>query len=186
MDGHPAEVHRLARGPQGAGWALRGAGDFDGDGRVDLLFHHPEESAAVVWFLDGFQLAETLPTRATHFAADGAVLGDYDGDGRCDVAWLVSSQGRFEVWMMDGAERHAVSSVSGVTVTEGRGISARSRGIPVDAVAVGDYDGDGRDDLVLQERESGTLHLRMMDGARSPRSSRIELEDPAWRAFGLP
>jgi hypothetical protein len=37
----------------GANWVAKGAGDFNGDGKSDILFQEAGSGAAYVWNLDG-------------------------------------------------------------------------------------------------------------------------------------
>ena len=98
----------------GSGWSTQSAGDFDGDGRADLLWRHTDGTVAV-WYMNG-------PTVAgLHFLpgvpmADWSLqaIGDYDGDGRDDIAWL-SSSGNVVRWMMQGrASVPVTQSVGGI------------------------------------------------------------------------
>ncbi len=86
-------------------WQIVGTGDFNGDGNVDILWHH---SGAVgynlVWYMNG-----TIPVglAAMDYVADQAWqiagLGDFDKDGNTDILWRYSGAGGYiVVWYMNG------------------------------------------------------------------------------------
>jgi hypothetical protein len=69
----------------GAGFAVTQLGDFDGDGKTDLLI----ENGASRWFyyMNGASVASSV---AAPGAASGWVVvgtADYNGDGRSDLLW---------------------------------------------------------------------------------------------------
>ena len=91
-----------------AGWSIRGIGDFDGNGRSDIVWTAPDVSHAgqtdvLIWLMDG-------PTRTSQavvgFSPAGgydqlAAVGDYDGDGHADLQFRDAS-GNLTVWYMNG------------------------------------------------------------------------------------
>lgn len=84
-----------------SGWDSSWVGDFDGDGRSDILWRHTDGTVAV-WYMNGPDIAgaQFLPGVPL---ADWSVqaIGDYDGDGRDDIAWT-SSSGFVLRWIMKG------------------------------------------------------------------------------------
>ncbi|MBL8538615.1 MAG: VCBS repeat-containing protein, partial [Hyphomonadaceae bacterium] len=75
---------------------------------------------------------------------------DFDGDGRADILWRNGNDGVVALWRMEGG------------LTLGQAIIG---GAPLSwSVAnVGDYNGDGRDDIMLRNAD-GTLALWTMNG----------------------
>ncbi|WP_152052498.1 FG-GAP-like repeat-containing protein [Tautonia marina] len=115
-------------------------GDYDGDGRSDL---------GVFGFspVDGFSRFAILPSRGGSAflqgfggAADQPVAGDFDGDGITDVAVYGFSPD-------DQAHRFAVLLSDGPSVQHPNGVIMLPIGEAADVPVVGDFDGDGRDDL---------------------------------------
>ncbi|MEP6917936.1 MAG: FG-GAP-like repeat-containing protein [Acidobacteriota bacterium] len=130
------------------------AGDFDGDGRTDIVLYRPETGA---WHI---KLSSSAFTRSvvTLWGAPGdiPVTGDYDGDGLADTGVFRPSSGD---WLIQ---------------PWGHGLDARITqmwGLPGDIPVPGDYDGDGRTDLAVYRpaegswivRESRTGHTESLD-----------------------
>ncbi|MEP7005168.1 MAG: FG-GAP-like repeat-containing protein [Sphingomonas bacterium] len=117
----------------------RAAGDFNGDGRSDI-----------VWRSDSGAFSDWLAKANGGFTAnDGAAFqniptswkvagtGDFNGDGRSDLLWR-SDGGQISDWLgrVDG----------GFTNNDANAFSSVSTSWHV--VGAGDFNGDGRDDLV--------------------------------------
>jgi hypothetical protein len=136
LDGHP-----------GSDWHVAGTGDFNGDGRTDIL-----------WRSDSGQVTDWLGTPTggfiTNFAnLDGhpgldwhvAGTGDFDGDGRDDILWR-NDDGHVTDWL---------GQANGGFVTNFGNVNANP-GTNWQVVQVGDFNGDGRDDI-LWRSDTGEL-----------------------------
>ena len=87
-------------------WAIQGVGDFDGDGRSDVLWRDRNGQLAI-WFA-GEMTRTAYPTNANApgpFDLSWQIQGvnDYDADGRADILWR-SSSGRVAIWLMAGGQ----------------------------------------------------------------------------------
>ncbi|HVI25208.1 MAG TPA: VCBS repeat-containing protein, partial [Xanthomonadaceae bacterium] len=69
-------------------WSManRHDGDFDGDGRADILWHDAATGASVIW-KSGDSATRITMTRVTNTDWTIAGAGDFDGDGKSDVLW---------------------------------------------------------------------------------------------------
>jgi hypothetical protein len=122
-------------------WYVNGSGDFNGDGRGDLLWRH--SSGLVTDWLgtdDGSFFANNHAISATLVPWQWSIqaIGDMNGDGRDDVIWR-NDTNLVTDWLgrADGGftNNHAqsVHSIAADQYIKG----------------TGDFDGDGRDDLLV-------------------------------------
>ena len=91
----------------GTDWHIVGTGDFDGDGKGDLLWR-TDGGALAIWEMTGSQIkaADYIRMGSTAIGAPGkdwhvSGTGDFDGDGKDDLLWRTDS-GALAVWKMDG------------------------------------------------------------------------------------
>ncbi|MEZ5963625.1 MAG: VCBS repeat-containing protein [Planctomycetota bacterium] len=125
---------RLAMLPQQAGLGFV-AGDFDGDGAVDLLFRAQAASSVILRNDGQGRFAVDARTTFTMPSVDAAVAGDFDGDGDLDLV-LGQEGGALSLWLNDGTGRFVVAP--------GRLPSTVASWSELSA---GDIDGDGDLDL---------------------------------------
>jgi hypothetical protein len=141
-------------GTGGPEWRVAASGDFDGDGRQDLLFQHTDGLLAV-WLMDGFsQLGAAVlepPNPGAVWRVAGC--GNFSGTNRTDLVFQ-HPDGTLAVWFMQGLQRVGAALVEPANP----GPSTR-------LVAVDDYDRDGKVDLLMQ-RGDGTLAFWILDGIR--------------------
>jgi hypothetical protein len=160
------------------GWWISAFGDFNGDGRTDLVWGRgtPSERAYSVWLATSegdFALSAFDPYAPFPGAGTGPRLaGDFNGDGRDEVVWRDWEQGLVGVWSA-GANGDLQIDFDNVVGT------APS---PWDILDVGDFNGDGRDDLLWQIYKSGltSVWLGTADGGFVHDPTRQNHADPSW------
>ena len=131
--------------PVDLAWTVAGVGDFDGDGRADVLWWNPK-GLAWFWFMDG---AQRIGERVRAGLASSAIMAvaDFDNDGRADLLWR-DGFGALSTWF--GGDDTRVAGNGTVDV------SWR-------LAEASDFDRDGRADLLWLDAY-GRLVLWRMTG----------------------
>ncbi len=149
------------------GWRVPRVTDWDGDGNPDLLVG----AGGGVWF-HGNRGSRTLPAFAAGVrvqAADGAIasgdgacpiaLADLTGDGRTDVV-IADARGRLRVYARTTDSGRPAALAAAVTIKQADGTDFT---LPDRRFDLGDWNGDGRPDLVTGTR-GGAVKLFLNAG----------------------
>jgi hypothetical protein len=85
-------------------WRIAGVADFNGDGRVDLLWQDTVQGSVFVTFLNGTRVSSVAALTPAAVSPTWVVRGvaDYDGDGNPDLVWQNLTTGELYVWYMNG------------------------------------------------------------------------------------
>lgn len=140
------------------------AGDFDEDGKVDLLVGPAHQSASPQIFPgrgDGTFMDTVLIKMGAYVT--GLAVGDFNGDKHLDFAASFV------------AEPHGVAyfQSTGDLSFPKRGIAGPLGASPL-SMAVGDLNGDGRPDLVTTQRAGGTIGVFFGNGDGTFTNPRIK------------
>ena len=91
---------------------IQGLGDFDGDGKSDILMKH-STGLLIVWLMNGATVlsATYVTTVDPGYAVVGS--GDLDGDAKADIVWR-GAAGDVWVWLMNGTTPTAMTYLTTV------------------------------------------------------------------------
>jgi hypothetical protein len=123
-------------------------GDFNGDGRSDILWQDSNGSAAL-WLMDGLSVTSGGGLIGAGTGWSARLIGDFNGDARSDIVWQ-HADGSAAIWLMNGLS----ATSSGGLLGPGTGWAAR---------LIGDFNGDGKSDIVWQH-SNGSAGLWLMNG----------------------
>ena len=136
----------------GVQWEVAGTGDFNGDGRSDVLWSNLGDVGAFTNWLgqENGSLVDNSANFFSYLAPEWHVAGtgDFNGDGRDDILWRNSGDvNLFTNWLSQ--------SNGGFTDNSANFYAFLEAGWQV--ADTGDFNGDGRDDILW--RNSGDVGL---------------------------
>jgi hypothetical protein len=127
------------------------SGDFNGDGKSDILWQDTSTGAVEIWLMNGTaKLSSGSPgSLGTEWSIVG--VGDFNGDGDADILWRNTSTGEVLIWLMDGTAKTSSGSPG-------------SLGLEWNIQGVGDFNGDGDADILWRNTNTGEVEIWLMDG----------------------
>jgi hypothetical protein len=133
---------------------------LSGDGKSDILWWKTMPGLGpdnvYLWEMDGHAILASGNGQPvgwpSGWTTEGA--GDFDGDGFADVLIRERSTNAVGVWEMDGRSQVAAGIVGTIPTSDGQ------------IAAIRDFNGDGRDDLLLL-RPNGDVSIWMMNGVNA-------------------
>jgi FG-GAP-like repeat len=83
-------------------WSIAGTGNFNGDGKYDIVWRDSSGNVAV-WLMNGGQLSQSAGLGSAPATWSVVETGDFDGDGKSDILWHDTS-GNVAIWFMNGTQ----------------------------------------------------------------------------------
>ena len=143
-----------------ANWKIVGTGDFNGDNKPDIVWQEQTEGWIGIWLMNGTSLlsSTTLSPSNRERVADinWKIVGlmDLNGDGKTDILWRERTQGWLAAWLCDG-----------LSVTGSVGLNPeRVPDVNWEIMANADMNGDGKADIIWQNKADGYLAVWYMNG----------------------
>jgi parallel beta-helix repeat protein len=160
-----------------ANWQIAGTGDFNGDGKSDILWRNPSSGQVVIWEMDGTTLLPGTALLAPLVDASWQIAGtgDFNGDGKSDILWRNPSSGQVAIWEMDGT-----------TLLPGTALLAPLVDASWQIAGTGDFNADGKSDILWRNPSSGQVAIWEMDGTTLLPGTALlaPLVDASWQIAG--
>jgi hypothetical protein len=162
-------------------WKIVGTNDFNGDGKADILWRHAFSGENVLWMMNGPNLVGgtfTTPSALTDTRWQMVGTGDFNLDGKPDILWRHDFSGENVLWYMNGATLQGGTFTTPPSLTDTRWKMA----------GVGDFNRDGKPDVLRHHTFSGQAVLWYMDGSvmtGGTFTSPNGLADTGWRVAAV-
>jgi len=148
-------------------WVLHRTGDFNGDGKTDLLQYNTVTGATLFNEMNGSTVVDTVGLLALDPAAGWTLeaTGDFDSNGSSDLVFVLNG-GLIAVITLDN------SAVSGFFIPGA---------VPADNVIVnaGRYSLDTEDGFLFRNTVTGEVQTAIQDGATITSTNSVLTLDPA-------
>ncbi len=137
-----------------AGWELHQTGDFNGDGKTDMLWFNTNNDRWWIALRNGFGVLDGffIDAGVGDTSAMPWGIADFNADGADDIIWHTESDNRHWVDLMDNTGH----------IDSGGYISSGLAGWDLEFVA--DFNGDGNSDLLYHDTNSGRHWMALKDG----------------------
>src|SRR6266705_2412970 len=150
--------------------------DFDGDCKSDVLWRNSATGQDYLWLMNGLTIATGgFLTQVGDPAWQIQGVGDFDGDGKADILWSNALTGETYIWLMNGLSTASQGSVALVDPALGWQVQG-----------VGDFDGDGRADILWRNLLTGENYIYLMNGLTIASEGYLRtVADQAWQVKGI-
>jgi hypothetical protein len=135
-------------------WSIVGQRDFNGDFNADLLWHDTAGNLAI-WEMDGTTILNPNSAGLGAVSTDWSIVGtgDFNGDGMADILWRNTTTGDLAIWEMNGT-----------TILNPSAAGVGNVATNWSVVGVGDFNGDGKADILWKNNNNGNLAIYLMNG----------------------
>jgi hypothetical protein len=158
----------------GPGWKVVAVGDFNGDGKSDLVFQNQTTGQIALWYMNGYLYQDGNSLDVAPLPGWQVVgAGDFNKDGFTDLVFQNQTTGRIALWYMHG------KTYAGGTILP----SVPAAGWKV--VGVGDYNGDGGADLLFQNQTTNQAVVWYLQNGVYAGGDLLSLTPPSgWKIVG--
>lgn len=163
-----AQIDKIG-GPIGD-YRVVGTGDFNHDGKSDILFERGNSEVAA-WLVNGTSSAGYTVGYAPGYELIGT--GDFDGNGYSDMLWRQTQNGQLAIWKLGAAPQPTGQEIGGPVSMDWN------------LIGTGDFNGDGHADILFRNN-SGQLAIWSMNADGSVAGHYIGTAlGSAWQVTGV-
>jgi hypothetical protein len=139
--------------PGSPNWKAAATGDFNKDGKVDILYQHTDGTLAI-WYMDGTTLSSVAMLKPSNAGRGWSVVGtgDINRDGNLDIVFQYTDS-TMAVWYLVGNNNLLLA---GLMTPQWAGNGWR-------AVGTIDLNGDGMTDFLFQHQANNNLAVWYMN-----------------------
>jgi hypothetical protein len=129
-------------------------GDFDGDGKGDLLWRNARTGDVSVWLMNADGRPRQTALTWSAIPAEWQIVGaaDFDGDRKTDILWRNIRTGMVSTWTMNGATPVSFNVVHNSISSDWQ------------IQGTGDFNADGRADILWRNVVTGDVSIWPMNG----------------------
>lgn len=152
--------------------ASRSLGDFDGDGKADLMWSNTTTGERSMWLMNGNAVKAGATLGLVPAAWTVSATADFDGDGKADIFWTNTVTGDRAVWLMNGSVRLTNAFMGTVPLSW-------------TVSGTGDFNGDGKEDLVWTNVANGDRAMWLLNGSTVLGGGYLGTVPLAWNISGV-
>ncbi|MBE9548766.1 MAG: BspA family leucine-rich repeat surface protein [Proteobacteria bacterium] len=155
-------------------WEMMAAGDFNGNGRGDILLRNQITGGWWIFLMNGrnFTSGKTPITSDMDWLMAG--VGDFDGDGKDDVILRNKVTGRWQIVFLNNRFVRANSGPVWLFPS-----------LDWEIMGTGDFNGNGRSDIAMRNRLTGGWWIFLMNGKEFTGGKTLITTDPDWQIVAI-
>jgi hypothetical protein len=142
-------------------------GDFNGDGKSDVLWRNEITGQHVIWYMNGTSVANGSAYISVSPSFRVAGVADFNHDGKSDIVWYDGASGVTDIALMDGSTRIG-------------GQAYVAMQLPWELAGIGDFNADGDPDILWRHLQNGNNLIWYLDGTNVAGGSAYFVVDPSF------